>query len=249
MYVKLDQIVREAIADKGYNTLHKYVPYLHFAIRGLEEWHRDGVFTDLRTTKLKVSVRRSIPFPKDMVMWNRLGVVRGNRIQTFVRDHSLSLSSDDHKKSPESDQRGLVEWDDQYDFTFYTNIYVANEGAISILNDSATRYFTVNYEAREFNIASGQAVSGNEVYLEYISNGFSPSTETMVNYAAKNLIREWINYSEAKFKFGSNNGETRARLMDYLDEKDEVRAALSDLTMNGILSAMDISMTRTTINQ
>ena len=247
MYTKLDNIIRSAIADKGYRTLHKYVPYLHWGIEGFNKWREDGSCIDLKVTKVPMTTRRTVDFPADMIGWNKIGVVSGSRILVFTADNSLSLNEADHGPSDSETAQGLIEWDDLYDFTFYTNIYTANEGSVSIVGHGDTHYFKPNYINKEFQFSS--SLSKQEVYIEYVSSGFDPSTETLVPVQVKKLIKEYIFYRQSRFKHGANAGETRAALQDWLEELDDVRGAFSDLSYAGIIDAIDKKQTRITIDQ
>ena len=71
-YISLDSIIRSAIANKGASTLHMYVPYLHWAFKGLEKFQREGVYTDIKSTKDVLDDNNCLPFPEDMKMWSKI---------------------------------------------------------------------------------------------------------------------------------------------------------------------------------
>lgn len=252
MYTDVDSIVRAALAEKGYRTLHRYVLYLHFALEGLYRAKRDGAFKSIKKVKLKVSSRNSISWPKDMLEYGRVGVPVGNRVLTFIPDNTISLSQEDHANDNNFSvvqgfplSAGL--FDSMFDFLTWTNVYLSNNAMVgSGAGSFISKRFRVNQSQREFQLDSG--IGARHIYLEYLSSGNEPNCQTVFSHHVGLQLKEFIHYREARFKLGAGSPETKASEQDYLNELDESLAAQSDVTMNGILSALSIS-TRNTIAQ
>jgi hypothetical protein len=244
-HVKVDRIVRGAIADQGYHTLHKYVLFLHFLFDGLRRWYSDGRFVDVKQKRLKMSSRKSLPFPDDMIGLSKLGIRVGNQIVRINADPTLSKIKDDHSGNTAFNQQSTLVVPS--DYFYFSNIYTSEgSGKVEVLRAS-NPHFTINWDAREFQFSS--KTSDNYVYIEYVSNNFDPSTETIVPESIEYMMKQWIYYRYVKFKHGAAARETRAALLDFEDAKDDVRAEMSNLSGASIMEAANIHMTRNSINQ
>lgn len=248
MYNTVDQVVRAALASKGYSTLHKYVLYLHFALEGMYKLKRDGGFNSFKTEKLKVNSRKAVSWPSDMLWYTQIGIPIGGRILNFIPDKSISLNQEDHPPGSGNQNQALgfplmaMPYDDTYSFLSYTNIYYSSGGLPrnSSIGHFVSKNFRVNEDAREFQLDS--SLSCRHVYLQYVTNVTKPNSETIVSHHAAPALQEFIHYREARFKFGAAAAETKESLRDYLDELDESIASQSDLTAAGIQDAISQAM-------
>lgn len=246
-YIVLDEIVRGALANKGYDTLHPYVLYLHFSFAAITKFQKEPVYTDLKYKKDFLDEDNCLPFPDDMIMWNKIGVIQNGRLTWFVSDDGLSLDPTDSNNSTEVNALGLFSYDSSsLDVLYTTNVYVGTENGVVQVNFAQGNTFRVNWAARKFQF--GRPVAGNMVYIEYVAKAHNPSTQTLVNEIASEYIEHFIYYREARFKYGAAHRETRAAEADWLDEQDELRGSLSDLTAGGIISAQNQG-TRKSIDQ
>ena len=246
-YVSLESIVRGAIANKGHDTLHLFVPFLHWSFAAIAKYQREGVFTEIRFTKDYLDENNALSFPDDMVMWNKVGVIENGRMTVFINDDGLSLDPADQNTKKETDVRGLFSYDsNSLDVLYHTNVNVSTTQGVVQVSFANTNTFRVNWKARKFQI--GRPMSERKVYLEYVAKAYDPSTQTLVNELASDYIEQFIYYREARFKFGASHRETVAAEADWQDERDELRGSLSDLTGEGILSALHQG-TRKSIDQ
>ena len=250
-YIPLDRIVRSAIANQGHSTLHLYVPYLHWGFEALEKFHEDGYYTDLRHTKIKIDEDNTAPFPEDMLMWSKVGVVSNGHVHVFTHDQSLSLDPEDIKNpEPQDVARGLYSASNGIltdDWLYNTNIYVSTQDGIVVSGAGGNLNFKANWSKKVFQINRNMGES--ELYIEYVAQVHNPTTETLVNEVARRFIEAYIYYREARFKHGAAHRETQGAHLLWLDEQDDLRASLSDLTANGIVQAMNQHGTRYSIDQ
>lgn len=248
-YITLDSIVRSAIASKGHSTLHLYVPFLHWSFEGIKKYQETGNFLEVKSTKEALDENNAIPIPKDMLMWNKVGIVIGGKVQTFVNKDSLSLQPSDHNNSDQNTPVGLYAYNyGRYnDLLYTTNIYVSTESGVVAVGLGNTNSFKVNWRSGVIQLdrTLGQDA---EIYLEYVANAHDPSTQTMINELAKEFIEEYIFYREARFKFGSSHRETKSAERDWLNAEDDLAASTSDLTAAGLYRAVN-NNTRRTIDQ
>jgi hypothetical protein len=233
------------IAQEGYRTLHKYLPYLTHALNGLYMLKREGAYKAKVTASLKVSSRKSVEWPKDMLFATKIGVEVGGRILTFIPDSTISLNRDDHKTNNstlvDAGYALVASVSRLSDFIGVTNVYYSGSAPGLNVGSLVARRFKINEESREFQLDS--TLSCKNVHIEYISTGLKPSSETLISVHSSTALKEWIWYQESKFKFGAAAAETRAREQDYLHELSESIMAQSDLSWNGIMDALSQSMT------
>lgn len=247
-YLTLDKIVRGAIANKGHSVLHLYIPYLMWAFRGLNKFQEEGVFTNLKSTSDYLDANNCLPLPEDFKMWCKVGIVSSGKVHAFINEESLSLDPADFSpKETEDAMRGLFSYNSSAAGLLYnSNIYVSTENGLVALSGGGKNKFKINWEAQKIQVMN--PVKNTKVYLEYVSTGFDPTTETLVNELALEYIEAFIYYREARFKHGAAHRETRALEMEWLNEQDEIGAKLSDLSADGIIHARNAS-TRHSIDQ
>ena len=234
MHIALDKIVRSAIANKGYNTLHLYVPYLHWAFDALSKLEEEGAYTEVRYTKDNLDENYSIDIPEDMLMWNQIGVVINGTLQVFVNNSYMSLDEKDHKPK-QNPSEGLFAYDSS-DLLYSSNVYIANGNGSLISSTSPANFFRVDWSERRIHFS--RPVTG-KVYIEYVAKSFSPSTQTLVNEVARRYFEAYIYYREARFKFGASHREAMASEREWINEEDELRKSFSDVTGAGILHAIN----------
>ena len=246
-HIKLDSIVRSAIANKGHSTLHLYVPYLHWAFEALRKFQQEGFYTDVRSTKEYLNDHNALPFPSNMLMWNKFGIVSNGRVHVYVNDNSLSLDPLDHTAKSQQAPSSLFSYDStSLDWLYTSNIYVSTGSGAIAVGLGNTNSFKVNWAAKEFQL--DRSIGDKQVYLEWVAKAHDPTTETLVLEIAQDYIIEYIYYREARFKFGAAARETQAAERDWLNAEDDLAASTSDLTANGLINALTIS-TRKTIDQ
>jgi hypothetical protein len=231
-YQDIDSIIRSYLADRGYNTLHRYIQFLKWGLDALKKWQVEGA-QEVKTIPLQMDSKKAVRFPDDYMGYVKLGIRLNGRIVAFVRDDSIEANCN---RDPHGDEVNTPE----YEYKFM-NCY-GSDGRRSEIkgygrNHNGIGYFTVNETQREFQFSSD--VKTGTVYLEYISNGFNPNTETLVNTIAAESIRDYIHYCEARFnpRLGDAAAETRERKNTYLESVDGAKAALSNLSLEGILEA------------
>lgn len=237
----VDQTIRMLLAQEGYRTLHKYVPYLSHALNGLYQLKREGSYKAKKQESLKVSSRKHVEWPKDLMWFTKIGIPYNGRIMTFVPDSSLSLNPNDHRNGTLADlgYAAVAAPTRLSDFLGYTNLYFSGNAPGLNVGSLASR-FKVNEDSREFQLDS--SLSCKNVYVEYITNGLVPSSETLISVHASPALKEWIWYQEGKYSLGASSPETKAREQDYLHELDESILAQSNLTWNSIMNALSESM-------
>jgi hypothetical protein len=232
-YRTIDNIVRSYKADKGQNSLHGYVRILKWAIDGLRDWHFDGGL-ELKTVCIKINPNLTADLPKDYEIWTKVGLSKGDRIMAFVPDSTIKMNNTYEDKP-----------NDKY-FTHTFSNYTDPSGSTGEIRGYGYGHNGVGYFRMDKNcIRFSSEITAEFVYLEYLSNGFDPSTETLVNEHAYKIILEYIRWQEGRHKYGDASAEAQYRKQEYLNEIDKSMKRTSDLSYEGIQDIIARSTTLT----
>lgn len=245
--ITIDNIVRQAIADKGYNTLHLYPRYLHFALSMLKKLNLD-VLEDIKTVRIPVTARKTVPYPDDYLTYSKIGIKIGDRMACFVKDNTLTRDRDDAYTANSPFYKEAISkfgTDGGY-YSFYN--YTDNNG--DFRNNFETYgyahngigYFKEDVKCKEFILSS--EVGAREVVLEYIYNVINPDSETQVSVMAEDTIKEYIHFQDSRFRAGVSLSKIQMEEKEWLDELANLNMRLSDLSYQGIL---DVSRRHNTL--
>jgi hypothetical protein len=238
--VKIDTIVREALADKGYSSLHKYPRYLMFVLRMLRKLNIDYSET-IKTKEIPITKRKTVPYPEDYIAYNKIGVKVGDRMWVLTRDNSITThTSSKYDSNPPFYQEAK----NVASYRFY-NYYPYVDGINSSYWDyvdvrgyahNGVGYFTDVEDCREFQLSSD--FTGSTVILEYIATNFDPDTETFIPVLAQDVFREYIHWQESRFSTNVSLSEVMANDREFWSELGRYNMRMSDLSYDGILDTM-----------
>lgn len=114
----VNEIVRSALLTTG-KSIHYYMHYLHYALKGIKEIGFDSPFK-IKSTKLVVDSNLEITLPDDFVDYIRVGWEQGQYVQPLIEKDSfnrlMNLDSDGNQipyPDVESDQ-DLIYSDSHY---------------------------------------------------------------------------------------------------------------------------------------
>lgn len=240
--IKLDTIVREALADKGYTSLHMYPKYLMYALRMLRKINID-YSEDIKTVKLPISKRKTVSYPEDYIAYNKVAVKVGDRLWCMTRDNTITS----HTESKyDANTPFYKEARSETDSIRFHNYYpYSGSGYGSSYYDyidyrgyayNGVGYFTPVDKCREFQISS--EVTAKEIILEYIATNFNPDSETYVPIIAQDLFREYIHWQSAYHKPNTQISKIKMAEEEFWREKGNYKMRLSDLSYDGLLDAM-----------
>lgn len=246
-YVTIDHIVRTALAVQGEETLHKYQRYLIFALQAAKDFYMDSA-QDVKTIELTMNDIKQVELPLDFVDWVKVGVICGNQIKVFGVCDTLPILT-------EKDSCGnLKAYDNSgcdvngyptdyfnyggYYFLNYTNSYGEVIGGLYGVGGgyTDTNYFRVlRNQGTNGIIQFSSEVNTKPVYLEYITNGFNPKQESVINSYAERAIENYIHWKVSAFKNGAASGDAQAKEELYYTELLKARRRIMDLTPRDIL--------------
>ncbi len=245
-YVTLDKIVRQALIANGEESLHKYPRYLLFAMEAFKDFQMDSA-QDVKTIKLTMNDVKQVELPLDFIDWVKVGVVCGDRIKVMgVCDTLPILTQRDDCGNLQPYSSDIPANSIPSNFSTYGGYYFMNYtnengeiiGGIYGIGGGYTDigYFRVLRNQGDHGVLQfNSQVNTTDVYLEYISNGFDPKAESIVNSYAEKCIQFYIHWRVAWHKHGSNSGEAQQCRKEYFNELRLTRIRISGLTTRDIL--------------
>lgn len=240
-FVKIDTIVREALKDKGYSTLHHYPAYLMYALRMLRKLDIDHSET-IKTKELPVSAKKTVAYPEDYITYNKIGMKVGDRIWCFHRDTSItSHTPSKYEANPAFHERANA----ISSFRFYNYYPYASGSETSSYFDyidvrgyayNGIGYFTTVDNCREFQLSS--EIVTDTIILEYIASSYNPDTETFVPIIAQDVFREYIHWQSSRFSSNTSLSEVMANDREFWSELGNYKMRLSDLSYESLQGAL-----------
>lgn len=239
--VTLDSCIRSALMDIG-ESMARYEQFKHWAIEGFRSFHFD-LAAEVKTTKLTLTAWKAVDLPIDFVDWVFIGVVVDNQIRVFTHDDRISIFREDADEDGEIDALETTTTpsiQESVPYWFWNNRNSQGQDTGQLygltVKDNGVGYFKMNPERRE--IQFSPSVDGDtEIYLEYISDGFNPNEQTMVNIYAAKLIKLYIHWMRHEFAKGSN-GMEKERAKDMYDrELYKVQSRIQKITVDDVLEA------------
>ncbi len=242
-YATISDIVFEVIADLGEGGTHYFDRYLNYALRGAQEWHFDSA-QEVKTIVIPMNGYNAIDFPEDYVDWVKVGIQLGDKIKTFgANDQSIALyhGETDECGNPELNAAHVcdlpinVNGYGGYWFSNIFNSYGENMGKQFGYGGgkNCLGAWKVNKERRQIQFDS--TVTRTNVYFEYISNGFNPCGETVINQYGRNMLRTYIHWQRSVFKNGAASSESQVWKEEFDEQRRLARARVFDLSISEIL--------------
>lgn len=247
-HIELKQLIENLLFESGEDDSHKYMMYKSHGIRALKEFHMD-ITREVKTVALVMDSIKSVELPSDYINWTKVGLQIGDKIKAFIPDNQIALNwsenncGDKQVNASATDYyNSITETDLRYPVRFWNITSKYNDygeyaggdygyGAGPIRNG-----FRINDGRIYFN----SDVNTTVVYLEYISNGFNPSEQSLVPETCEDAIRMYIKWKEASFssnKGGPAGREAMGWQQQYRNAVRLAKARLSPITTEGVLHA------------
>ena len=231
----IDSVVRSYLGDKGANTLHGYIPLLHYALECFDELHYD-VIAGVKTAKLTLNDIKVASLPSDYIQLIRVVVKAGDRWVNLDSDGTIAFHKVD-VNTPNEKYHNQPEFHQYYNpFNPITDPLITENNGRS---HNGKGYFREKKGCKELHFSAD--VTSSDIYVEYIGQASSPSSETVVTPLAKKCINRYIGYRDSWRKNGEASAETQYRKQEYLTERDKVTARESNLSLESIANALDQS--------
>jgi len=249
-YVTLDSIIRSACEERDDLSLKKYRKYEMWALESLQEMRID-VAQEIKTTSYTIDqYTLSVPFPKDMAKWTKIGHKEGDRIKVFTVNNRLILTNDtddcglpvkNAKYVPNYsilgfDQNSGIDEADSNGFWLNNwGTYADTSGAIygfgaGVQGDGQFRIDSAN---RRFVFDSRYA--NKLIYIEYVTNGINPSGGSLVDEVIERAIKYYILWRDCENDPNRGLGEKQRAEDQYRNQERLAYRRTSDLTWDKII--------------
>lgn len=247
-YVTIDKIVRQALIAMGEQSLHKYPRCLQFAMECFKDFQMDSA-QDVKTVRLTMNDVKQIELPLDFVDWVKVGIVCGDRIKIMGVCDTLPILT-------VRDDCGVLQpytadipanvipnnWISYGGYSFFgfneVNEWGELLGAVYGIGGGYTDvgYFRVLRNQGDHGVLQFNSdVNTTDVYLEYISNGFDPKAESIVNSYAEKCIQFYIHWRVSQHKNGAASRDAQAWERQYYNELRKSRIRISGLDVRQVL--------------
>lgn len=248
-FIYMEDVIMSYKASKGDNTMHKFITYLHYALKGYRELNLSIVLQP-RTALVKLDglKRANLNILDGFRGLSKVGVREGDRIRTFQPDSSIATTFDKNDSGkntapePYVDaviNKGGVSW---YEIYFY-NFIDENGAWRNILGygngHNGIGYF--NYDRSTGYIYFDANVSYDEVLVEYIKDVYEVGTKTMVPESIANYLEEYVRWWEKRIKLGDAHKETMAQAQIMTSALGDAIMSYDDLTPQSITNILNRS--------
>lgn len=237
----LDNIVRSALADRGY-PLHFYLQFLQYGIDALRMLNFD-VLQSIKSVRLPVNSYKAVTLPCDFVDIVKLGTETGQYVVEWGPKDSLNRLNDfdaNGNKIPYGDpesESGLLpnDWEG-----FWLSNFVNDKGEHKgrIFNNFPA--FRNSYKLlRERNeIQLDTAFEGQEIVLEYISDGLTVDASNAIHPYAIDAIKAYIFWKMKEHARQYNLSERRIAEDQFYNQLRLLKGRMNDMDYTTIVRAM-----------
>ena len=237
-------------ADKGDNTRHLTLRYLHWAFKGYQELNL-SLGIELRTAAVKMDHLKRINLLalRGFRTLVKVGIVRGDRVLIFIPDSSIAkiftqtVPPINEPLTPYVDYFSTINTSDWSEM-FLSNFIDVN-GNYRIIRGygnghSGTGYFT--YDRPQGQLLFSAETVDELIYVEYIKDAYEIGSKTMIPKIVGNYVIEYIRWTESRQKNGDAANETQARaavlreaLMAVIMRTDSISIdSIQDIVLRGI---------------
>lgn len=197
-YYTITSIVDRCLAD-NYLTDHYFDDFLGWGLWELRELHLD-VAKEVKTVSLDMNDTRGVELPNDYVDWVIVGIQIGQYVKT------LGVNSDMAKFTGDQRTLGNPDGFNRLNVNQLPNgINVLSYGGYNLLGANVFSiggglpykgYFNIIKTSEGKTLQFTSAIDKTSIYLEYISDGFNPNRETIVDpyfvdFLRKSMNSEW----------------------------------------------------------
>jgi hypothetical protein len=190
----LDNIVRSALADKGY-PMHFYLQFLQYGIDAVRNLNFD-VLRNVKSVRLTVNSYKAVTIPCDYVDFIRIGDELGQYINyygekdTYNRLNKFDASGNKIPYDSVEEEFGIpYDWQGFWGTT-YLNSYGEFKGRAFNSVPTFPNSFTVIRERNEIQLDT--TYTGTTITMDYITDGLTTDSTTTIHPYASETIKAYI---------------------------------------------------------
>lgn len=199
-YYTISSVVDRCLADNGL-TDHYFDDFLGWGLWELRELHLD-VAKEVKTVNLDMNNTRGVELPKDYVDWAIVGIQIGEYVKTLgVNPEMAKFTGSERTLGNPSDFNSLNvnQLPNGINLLNYGGYHLLGSNVFSVGGGLPYKgYFNIIKTPERKILQFTSAVSKTKVYLEYISDGFNPNRETVVNPYFVDFLRKAMDCEWAK---------------------------------------------------
>lgn len=241
----LDNIVRGALAEKGY-PMHFYLQYLTYGVDALRELNFD-VLQNLKSVRLPVNSYRAAILPNDYVDYVRVGNEIGQYIypwgekrESFNRLNKFDSQGNKVSYGDIEAQNGILpnNWEGFW-YTNYVNDKGEHLGRIFNNRPAFRESFSIIRERGEIQLDT--SYEGKEIVMDYISDGTSVNASTSIHPYAYATIKAYIFWKQKEHNRSYGLGERQVAKDEYYNQLRILRARMNSIDVNDIRRSLQAS--------
>lgn len=237
--ISLHQIVANLLLRRRY-PIHYYIEFLVYAKDGLATISKDEKIISGRYRVLPLNDNHAIEIPNDYMDWTGVYGMIGQHLQPLIEDDSLNLVPNFDSNFVIQPYSSGVATDTEtvqysgylspYWWTVNWNVYGENTGRQFGGVGSFRDTFKVNKARNEIKINEDLDVT--QVVLEYVSNGMDADSATQIDWYAKDALEAYCMWQFKENNRTYSSGEAENERQKYIQQRQILRAELSDLTID-----------------
>lgn len=237
-YHTIGAIVDQFLIDNNL-TEHFFQKALSWALWGLTDLHLN-TFQDVKTCLLDVTDRKTAALPANYVQWTKVGVKRGQYVVTLAVNDALAKTQ---RTDEDEHIRGLLYQNlpNGLNLNNYSGYYFFNHDGDTFFGIGGglpdKRSFQVVRRDACYELLLDYDFPCEQVYVEYITDGFDPCKETVINPVMRDYILKYIDY---KYEEKNNPDRTEASIArkgrDLYHAEAKVRANVNTIDKATLLA-------------
>lgn len=244
--ISLDQIVKNILLKRGY-SLHWYLDFLVPAKDALRELCFDE---NIQTARYKILIPdanagNTAQLPADMVDHVRVSVRVDQYLMPLVEDNSLNTIPNYDSNFDIQPYTGGVASLSSADQNYYPGGYLSPYWYMCNINSWGENlgrqfggvggsYDTYKIDRNRNEIKINERLSVSEIVIEYISNGMDADSATHIHAYAQNCIESYALWQFKEHNRTYSPGEANVAKQQYTQERQILRARLSDLSIDNL---------------
>lgn len=239
--ISLGQIIKNLLLKRQY-PIHYYLQFLLYARDGLREIAMDENLSTLRYKILVLDSNNQATLPNDFLDYAKVSVRIDQYLRPLVEEgcldtipnYTTAFVEQPYTQGVATDTNNASVWYNGYLSPLWKgvnwNSYGENTGrqfgGVGIRSDTFKIDKTRNI------IKVNEYLSVTEVVIEYIGDGADADSSTHINAYAQFAIESFAMWQFKEHNRTYSAGEAEAERQRYINERQILRARLSDMTMD-----------------
>ena len=241
-YVTLDSVVKNVISDSHGSSTHEYLRMLQWGIRGIKKFNFD-ITSSFKSVEIPVTSTGTIDLPSDFVDYIVIGSVIAGRVIDLTYNRRLNMNQVFNScGQPELIDRGTNSRQIPgifADATWYFYNYRNGQNLGQIFGFGGLKDgegYRIDEDRGIIQFSNNMV--GSIIYLEYLTDGLSPSGDTLVHVHTEEALIQWIHWKRIEHKAGMAESKIERKKRAFKDEYRLAKERLRSFTGDEFLDAV-----------